>query len=247
LNVRNRSPLALEPVIVIAALMTLCALSWAYLWAVPMPMAGMDMRVSPGFMLLRFLMWFIMMLAMMTPANLPAVLLFHRVVQNSSAPLLRTMLFAGGYFAAWGAFSLLATALQFGLSQVRLINDAGAAQAAGVNAGLLAAVGIYQWIPLKNRCLDHCRSPIDFLTHHFRPGVLGASIMGMSHGLYCLGCCWLLMLLLFVGGVMNLLWIAGITLVIVVEKLLSRGRIAQRLIGSGLVIAAGVVAVVNLR
>ena len=212
-----------------------------------MPMSGMDARVSPGFVLLRLLMWFIMMLAMMTPANLPAVLLFHRVVQSSSTPLLRTVLFAGGYFAAWGAFSLLATALQFGLSQVQLINDAGVVQAAGMNAGLLTAIGIYQWIPLKNRCLEHCRSPVDFLTHHFRPGVLGASIMGLSDGLYCLGCCWLMMLLLFAGGVMNLLWIAGITLVIVVEKLLTRGRVMQRLIGSGLVVAAGVVAVVSLR
>jgi predicted metal-binding membrane protein len=191
-------------------------------------------------------MWFIMMLAMMTPANLPAVLLFHRVVHNSSAPLLRTMLFASGYFAAWGLFSLLATALQFGLSHIGLINDAGVAQSAGVSAGLLAAIGIYQWLPLKNSCLEHCRSPMDFLTQHFRPGMLGASRMGLLHGLYCIGCCWLLMLLLFVGGVMNLLWIAGITLLIVLEKLLSRGPVVQRLVGSGLVVAAGVVIVVSL-
>ena len=128
--VRDRSALAPERLMVIAALMTLCALSWLYLATVPMPMSGMDTRVSTGFVLLRFLMWFIMMFAMMTPANLPAVLLFHRVVHDSSAPTARTMLFACGYFAAWGIFSLLATALQFGLSHVGLINDAGAAQSA---------------------------------------------------------------------------------------------------------------------
>jgi predicted metal-binding membrane protein len=189
---------------------------------------------------MRFLMWFIMMMAMMTPANLPSVLLFQRVAQRSRAPLARTMLFAGGYIGAWAFFSLVATALQVGLSHVSLINDAGAAQGTAVTAGLLAAVGVYQWAPLKNSCLQHCRSPVDFLVRHFRPSITGACLTGLEHGLYCIGCCWLLMLLLFVGGVMNLLWVAGITAVIVVEKLLSRGRVVQRVIGAGLVAAAAV-------
>jgi predicted metal-binding membrane protein len=232
-----------EQGVVIAALAALCALSWLYLVMVPMPMASMDMPVTPAFLLLRFLMWFIMMAAMMTPSNLPAVLLFRRVAERASAPLARTMLFAGGYLAAWGLFSVAATALQTGLSQVSWLSEAGVAQGAALTAGLLAAVGIYQWVPLKDSCLQHCRSPVDFLTRHFRPGVGGSWITGLQHGLYCIGCCWLLMLLLFVGGVMNLLWIAGITLLVVVEKLLTRGRVVPRVIGSGLVAAAVLVLV----
>ena len=234
-----------ERPVVVAALAALCALSWLYLWAVPMPMAGMGMPVTPVFLLMRFLMWFIMMMAMMTPSNLPSVLLFQRVSQRSHAPLARTLLFAAGYIGAWGLFSVIATALQVVLSQVSLISEAGAAQGAALTACLLAAVGVYQWVPLKNSCLQHCRSPADFLVRHFRAGVTGASLTGLEHGLYCIGCCWLLMLLLFVGGVMNLLWIAGITLLVVVEKLLTRGILASRLIGSGLVAAACAVLLVH--
>ncbi len=235
----------LERPIVATALAALCALSWLYLWAVPMPMSDMAMTFTPAFLLLRFLMWFIMMMAMMTPSNLPTVLLFQRVAQRSSAPLARTLLFAGGYIGAWGFFSVIATALQIGLSQVSLISDAGATQGTALTAGLLAAVGLYQWVPLKDSCLQHCRSPIDFLTRHFRPSITGSWLTGLQHGLYCIGCCWLLMLLLFVGGVMNLLWVAGITAVIVVEKLLSRGRVLQRVIGVGIMAAAAVLVLVR--
>ena len=98
---------------------------------------------------------------------------------------------------------------------------------------------------MKNSCLQHCRSPVDFLVRHFRPSIAGACHTGLEHGLYCIGCCWLLMLLLFVGGVVNLLWVAGITVVIVVEKLLSRGRVVQRVIGAGLVAAAAVLVLVR--
>jgi predicted metal-binding membrane protein len=208
-----------------------------------MPMPGMDARITPVFVLLRFFMWFIMMFAMMTPADLPVVLLFQRVVQRSSFPLVRTLLFAGGYLSAWAVFSFAATALQLGLTHVNLIDDMGVAKRFALSAGMMAAVGIYQWMPIKNTCLEHCRSPIDFLTHHFRPSVLGAWSMGLQHGLYCIGCCWPFMLLLFVGGVMNVLWVAGITVVVVVEKLLSRGRSVQRVVGTGLVLAAIVVLV----
>ena len=114
-------------------------------------------------------------------------------------------------------------------------------------AGLLLAVGIYQWLPLKNACLTHCRSPAEFLAAHFRPGVAGSLVTGLRrHGLYCIGCCWMLILLLFVGGMMNLLWIAGITLVATAEKLLTRGPLAPRLVGSGFVAAAAIVVVLHL-
>lgn len=238
-----RSVWTAERLIVVAALLALCVLSWVYLWAVPMPMPGGDARLTPSFVLLTFLMWFVMMIAMMTSAVLPVVLLFQRIVQRSSAPLLRTLLFAGGYFAAWCAFSLLATLLQCGLMRISWIDAMGVAHRTVVSAGLLAAVGIYQWLPVKRVCLEHCRSPVDFLTRHFRRSALGASLTGLQHGLYCIGCCWLLMMLLFVGGVMNLLWVAGITLAVTMEKLMSRGRGMQRAIGAGLVIAAVVVLV----
>jgi len=208
-------------------------------------MGDMDMPATARLLLLRFLMWFIMMMAMMTPSNLPAVLLFQRVAERSSAPVARTLLFASGYVTAWGLFSILATALQTELLRVNLVSAAGPFGAAALSAGLLAAVGVYQWVPLKNSCLSHCRSPVDFLTRRFRPSVGGSWLTGLEHGLYCIGCCWLLMMLLFIGGVMNLLWIAGITVLVAVEKLLTRGVIPQRLIGSGLIAAAAVVFLVR--
>lgn len=107
-----------------------------------------------------------------------------------------------------------------------------------VTAALLVAVGIYQWLPLKSACLDHCRSPLQLLTQHYRPGLSGAWRMGLEHGLYCVGCCWLLMLLLFVGGVMNLWWVAGIAILVSIEKLLPRGELVAKSVGL-LAIVAG--------
>ena len=127
------------------------------------------------------------------------------------------------------------------LMQVNWIDAMGVATRTTISAGLLAAVGIYQWLPIKNSCLQHCRSPVEFITSHFRNSVPGAWVMGLHHGLFCIGCCWLLMLLLFVGGVMNLLWVAGITLVVTLEKLWSQGRKLQRVVGVGLIVAGVVV------
>jgi len=188
-------------------------------------------------------MWFVMMIAMMLPAVLPVVLLFQRVAQRSTFPKTRALLFASGYFAAWAAFSVVATAVQFMLVRLDWIDDMGVAKHSVVSGVLMAVVGVYQWLPIKNTCLQHCRSPIDFLTRFFRPSVLGASRMGFAHGWYCIGCCWLLMALLFVGGVMNLLWVAAITLIVVVEKLFTQGRALQRAIGVRLIAAVTVVLV----
>ena len=223
-----------------AALLALGGLSWAYLSWVPMPMPGNSGPMTWEFTLLTFLMWFIMMLAMMTPSVLPVVLLFQRINQRSTFPKRRTLLFASGYFAAWGVFSFAATCLQLLLMRINWIDAMGIAQRSLISAGLMAAIGLYQWLPIKSTCLEHCRSPVDFLTRHFRPSVSGAWSTGLHHGLYCVGCCWLMMLLLFVGGVMNLLWVAGITLMVAVEKLSAHGRAVQRAIGAGLMLAATV-------
>jgi predicted metal-binding membrane protein len=152
------------------------------------------------------------------------MLLYIRV-SASSRVRPATASFLGGYLAVWGLFSLLAAALQglcerFGL----LAPMTMASTSRWLSAALLVAVGLYQLSPLKNLCLRHCRNPAQWLSAHYRPGPLGALRMGLLHGAYCAGCCWLLMLLLFAGGVMNLGWIAAITLIVAAEKLLPFGK-----------------------
>ena len=180
-----------------------------------------------------FLMWFVMMVGMMVPSVAPTVLLFDRVARRSAsgATLARTVPFVSGYLLVWGAFSAAATALQVELITAGWIDAMGVAARPWFTAALLAGVGLYQWLPAKRACLDHCRSPVQFLVEQYRPGVSGALRMGVGHGLYCLGCCWALMLLLFVGGVMNLLWVAVIAAVVFAEKLLARGEWLRRAIG----------------
>jgi predicted metal-binding membrane protein len=131
--------------------------------------------------------------------------------------------FIAGYLAVWGLFSLMAAGAQWGLEKIGLVTgmmEIGRPVFAGA---VLVVAGLYQLTPLKSACLRHCRQPVFFLMHHWRPGAAGAFGMGLRHGAYCLGCCWLLMALLFVGGVMNLLWIAGLAIYVAVEKL-SGGR-----------------------
>ena len=129
-----------------------------------------------------------------------------------------------GYGATWIAFSLGAVALQFALERAAMLSPMMEATSITLAGGLLIAAGIYQWTPLKQACLLRCRSPLDFVLTHWRNGARGAFVMGVWHGTYCVGCCWMLMLLLFVGGVMNLGWIAGIAIFVLVEKLVPAGH-----------------------
>ncbi|NOD98287.1 DUF2182 domain-containing protein [Ruegeria sp. HKCCD6228] len=194
---------------------------------------------SASYALLIFLMWWVMMIAMMTPSAAPAVLLFI-AVKRTGPEKHRTVAFSlwflSGYLVAWGAFSLIATALQWGLEQIGLSDGPMMTISSGVFAGsVLLAAGAYQFSALKNACLRHCQSPARFLANHNRPGTLGAFRTGILHGTYCLGCCWALMLLLFVGGIMNLYWIVGIAAYVALEKLLPGARWLVPVTGSALI------------
>jgi predicted metal-binding membrane protein len=181
-------------------------------------------------------MWWVMMVAMMIPAAAPTILLYARVHRHSngieSAP--PTAAFLAGYLACWLGFALIAAGLQSwlisGKSMVLASRDAG--------AFLLLAAGVYQLSPFKNSCLSRCRSPAIFLSRHYRPGASGAYAIGVLHGAYCVGCCWLLMALLFVGGVMNLIWVVALTLLVGAEKLLPSGLWVARIAGIAMIVWA---------
>jgi predicted metal-binding membrane protein len=207
--------------------------------------AGMAMPAlhawTPGYFVLMFLMWSVMMVGMMLPSASPMILLYDRVRERQEAKgasLAGTGVFALGYLAAWALFSLVAVLAQWALEQAALLSPMMVSASPWLGGGLLVLAGLYQWTPLKNACLVHCRAPITFLAHHWRPGRSGAFRMGLHHGLYCVGCCWVLMALLFVFGVMNLLWIAALAIFVLLEKLLPRGDLVGRATG-GLMIAAG--------
>ncbi|UGQ46918.1 DUF2182 domain-containing protein [Massilia endophytica] len=221
-------------------LLAVVAAAWAYLFSgagMMQDMDGMQMPMASGpwtfgYILLMLCMWAVMMAAMMLPSAAPMILLYARLARGHGTSL--PSIFALGYLAVWTLFSIGAVALQLGLHQLALLSPMMAATNA-VFAGLvLAAAGLYQWLPLKRACLQGCRSPLEFVLAHWRRGARGAFLMGLQHGLYCLGCCWVLMLLLFVGGVMNMSWIAGLALFVLAEKLAPAGVGIGR--GAGLVL-----------
>lgn len=251
-----------ETIVVTAALAAISVLAWIYILRLAagmdmggMAMAGARMR-STGFrmvmtpalkpwtgieLLLLFAMWAVMMIGMMTPSATPMILLYARVRRGAAAAgeaFAATGWFAGGYVAAWTLFSALATLAQWGLERAALLTPGMAAASTGLGALLLIVAGLYQWMPLKQTCLAHCQSPLAFLQLHggLRRAARQAFGLGLHHGFYCVGCCWALMILLFVGGVMNLLWIAGLTILVLLEKALPAGRMVAR--GAGVVLAA---------
>lgn len=176
-------------------------------------------------------MWWTMMVAMMAPSAAPTVLLYARVCRHASAQgrtaegLAPTGAFLSGYLLVWLGFSLAAALLHWELERTGLVSATMmGSQNKWLSAAVLAGVGLYQLSPLQNVCLSHCRSPAAFLSRHWRPGASGAVRLGMLHGAYCVGCCWMLMALLFVGGVMNLAWIGALTLLVMAEKVLPGGR-----------------------
>jgi predicted metal-binding membrane protein len=192
-----------------------------------------------GYALLMFGMWWVMMIAMMLPGAAPMILLFatiNRRSQEKGGPYVPTAVFAGAYLIAWGGFSVIAVALQWGLERAELLSPMMASRNAAFGGALLVLAGAWQLSPLKHACLRHCRGPVDFIARHWRAGRQGAFRMGVRHGLYCLGCCWALMALLFFGGVMNLYWIAGLALFVLLEKTIPPGRRLASLAGLGLVV-----------
>ena len=212
--------------IVLVALCLVAALSWTHLarlaaspQAMPMGHSGALTAIIP-----LFLMWVVMMVGMMTPSVAPIVLLYARVARSASdreTPFADASWFVGGYLAAWIGFSIIATLSQWGLGRTQLLSPMTATVAPPVAAVLLIVAGLYQLTPAKAACLRHCQSPLLFIQRHggFQPGRTASLKLGLRHGAYCIGCCWALMLLLFVGGVMNLLWAAAIGALILAEKL----------------------------
>jgi predicted metal-binding membrane protein len=188
-------------------------------------------------------MWIAMMTGMMTPSAAPMILLYARVGQGAEAkgkPFASTAWFAGGYLAAWTVFAVLATGAQWILEQVALLSPMTMSTTSRILGGvILLGAGIYQWTTLKDICLSQCRAPLAFIQQHggFKRDAAGSVQLGLRHGLYCIGCCWALMLLLFVGGVMNPLWIAGIAALVMLEKLLPAARWLPKIAGTVLVIA----------
>ena len=242
----------------LAGLTGAVVLSWLYLVPVSRDMYGamdglsawmMEGTWDGRYLLLIFLMWAVMMVGMMLPSAAPTLLLFATVLRKSdpqNAPVARTYAFAGGYLLAWTAFSFAATLLQWGLAETALLSPMMITTSPKLGALILVAAGIYQWTPLKQSCLKRCRSPADFLSRHWRPGFSGALRMGAWHGLYCVGCCWMLMLLLFFGGVMSLTWIAAITIFVLLEKLAPLGVQGGRLSGALLLLAGFGVLLLNI-
>jgi predicted metal-binding membrane protein len=253
-NARLEALLRRDGYVVLAALLTLTLLAWSYLaWLsghMPMtdmpkdgmPMEGMAMAPAspPIDLLLAFVMWTVMMIGMMTPSVAPIILLYARVGRHAAAKgkaFAATGWFAAGYFLAWTGFSALAASAQVALRSTALLTPQLASASHVMGGALLIVAGAYQWSPLKNACLTQCQAPLVFIQRHggFKADAAGSLALGLRHGLYCTGCCWAFMLLLFVGGIMNLLWIAGLSLLVLVEKFPAQNRLFSRVTGSVLV------------
>jgi predicted metal-binding membrane protein len=236
---------------VVSGLGATALLCWAWIAPMAVDMYGSMSGLSAWMMtsmwdtrhlLLLWLMWAVMMAAMMLPSAMPLLLLYDSVLRRRQdvarvAPLVYAM--AGGYLLAWAAFSVAATALQRGLSLMLVMNPMMEMSSRGAIGATLLLAAAYQFTPLKNRCLSQCRSPLAFVMQRWRRGAAGAVRMGAEHGLYCVGCCWALMLLLFAGGVMNLTVIVGLTAVVLIEKLAPAGAHVSRVLGA-LMAATGV-------
>ncbi len=245
--------------IVLSTLIVVVLAAWAWLLAgAGMDMSGFEMTrhnlmgmdmMTPAtwtfpYAILMFTMWWIMMIAMMLPSASPVILLAAGINRRSDAdtqPFGSVAAFVLGYLLSWAGFSLAAVAAQWSLEKSQLINGMMQSSSKFLTAIILIAAGAWQFTPWKHSCLRHCRGPVEFLTRYRRPGNSGALAMGMRHGLYCLGCCWFLMALLFVGGVMNLAWVAGIALYVWIEKAAPAGMWVSRLVGASLVASGALI------
>jgi len=242
--------------VIVAALGALTLFAWADLvWlADDMAMGGMDMagyRMIPAGQALMmpanapwqpiefayvFAMWVVMMIGMMLPSAAPMILMYARIGRQAAAagkPFAATAWFAGGYVLAWAAFSLATTLVQWALERAALLTPMMATSSHVVGGAFLIAAGVYQWTPLKDVCLANCQTPLSFILSRggFRGDASGSLALGLRHGAYCVGCCWSLMALLLVLGIMNLFWIAALAILILLEKVVPAGRAIGRLAG----------------
>jgi predicted metal-binding membrane protein len=237
-----------ERVILAAGLLGLAALAWvevarmaggASMAAMSMPGMSPAQEVGLGWLVL---MWAVMMVAMMTPSAAPVVLLFAGVTRRRRAggvPAASALVFVSGYLLVWTVYATLAATGQWLLHRAALLSPTMATTSPLLAGSLLVAAGVYQWLPLKATCLHHCRSPLAVFSSEWREGRWGALRMGMRHGSFCVGCCWLVMTLLFVAGVMNLLWVAALAGFVLLEKLVPGGDRVGRISGLGLVAWGG--------
>jgi predicted metal-binding membrane protein len=226
-----------DRIVVFVSLGGIAALAWLSVWQIVGGMStatGMmmtePMAWSASDVAFAFVLWAVMMVAMMTPSVAPTIFLFARLGQERAEPLARTWIFLLGYLCVWFGFSALAALGQW------ILHDAGLDSARAFNLSLIGGIvlilaGIFQWTPLKQTCLAQCRSPQSFFLTEWRDGARGALTMGFKHGIFCLGCCWLLMALLFVLGAMNLWWMVALTLLILVEKISPAGIWVSRIAG----------------
>lgn len=236
--------------VVAGALVLVTILSWVYLLVgagmgmsavemtrhsmMPMPMMQ-HAQWDLSYAVLMFFMWWLMMIAMMLPSATPMILLataLNRRSREDQTPYGSAAAFTAGYLLAWALFSLVAVGAQWWLERMGWITPMMASASDLWAGAVLVVAGAWQFSPWKTACLKHCRSPVQFLTEHRHPGNTGAAWMGVHHGLFCLGCCWFLMALLFVGGVMNLYWIVGIALYVAVEKVLPAGQGVAKIMGA---------------
>ena len=240
--------LARDRLAALAGLILVAGLAWLYLWreaammssAMPMdmPADAMAGSWSARNFLLTFVMWSVMMVAMMLPSAAPAILLYGSMVRRNAergVPLAAAWIFALGYLAAWTMFSCFATVMQLSLHEQNLLNMHMESSNVWLGAAILVVAGVYQWLPAKHACLNKCRHPVQFFITRWRAGGIGALRMGWEHGWFCVGCCWAIMLVLFVAGVMNLLWVALIAGFVFVEKVLPANKVTSRIAGIGLV------------
>lgn len=246
-----------DRLIVVSGLFVMCILAWFYIIYLYRQMEVMDMNalffampMTPSWtvvdFVLLFLMWFVMMIAMMTPSVAPLILLFAKVNRQrreQQSPFVNTSYLVAGYFVVWGGFSLIATLLQWLLQQVSWLNPDMIITNKIVGSVILVAAGVFQFTPLKQTCLNFCKSPLEFIVKNWKEGKKGAINMGIRNGAYCVGCCWVLMILLFVSGVMNILWVAVIALFVLIEKVSAKSKWISFAAG-GLLIIYGVLVIV---
>ena len=222
-------------------------LAWIYLVRAAESMRGMtleaQMHAAMGMMDIHawgasdwlglFAMWSVMMAGMMLPSAAPVIMLVLGVYRRRNEPRARVaaVTFVAGYLLAWGAFSAAASAGQVGLHRAALLGADMRLASVGLSGVILLIAGVYQWLPIKNTCLTHCQSPFGYLSQYWREGAAGGLVMGLRHGGFCVGCCWALMTLLFVVGVMNLIWVAALAGVVLMEKLVGRGPAVSRVAG----------------
>ena len=244
-----------DRIVIVTGLAAVALVAWAYLFYVAGrmgtagEMGGMDMAAEMAMphiqrwgameLLLLLVMWTVMMVAMMVPSASPLILIFARTKRQNGGR--RAVGSAGilllGYLLVWAGFSALATVAQWGLHSAALLSPMVVGASPVLGGVLLVAAGIFQFTRLKQACLVRCRSPLSFLMSDWREGWWGTFVMGSKHGAYCVGCCWMLMALLFVAGVMNLLWVAAIAGLVLVEKVAPGGDLVGRIAGAALLVA----------